>query len=705
MPSTIRQDAATGNLEIQYALPDGRLITETFDLVVLSVGLQAPKGMGHLAEELRVDLTADGFCKTTNLSPLNTSREGVYVCGPFAEPKDIPETVMSASAAAARAMTLLAEGRHTLVAPKVYPPEIDVTGQEPRVGVFVCHCGTNIAGVIDVASVTEYARSLPNVVVADHNLFTCSTDSQAKIKAAVKEYNLNRVVVASCTPRTHEPLFQNAIREAGLNFYLFELANIRDQCSWVHRDQPIAATQKAKDLVRMAVTKVRLVEPLQRKSLEFDHDALVIGGGVAGMTAANELANQGFKVSIVEREGELGGNMRHLHFLLSHAEPQVLLKKMVEKTINHPNIQTFLNAEISSFAGSLGKFKTTINSPSPSGEGELGVEIVINHGVVIVATGAQPYQPSEHLYGQDNRILTQLELEDLVSNRQSEIENLKSIVMIQCVGSRTAERLYCSRLCCGQAVKNAMEIKKVSPQTEVYILYRDMRTYGLMEPYYRQARAVGVTFLRFDAERPPEVQRQETLESAPLQVIVHDEMLDADVALEADRVILSVAVVPRDDAGEVAKLLKVPRTADGFFQEAHLKLRPVDFASDGIFLCGMAHYPKKALTETVTQALAAAGRAATVLSNRTIEIEPIISHVNEDKCDGCAYCVDPCPFKAITLVEYQNEAGQTKKRVVVDETVCKGCGTCQATCPKNAIFVWHFKLDTLRAMTMAALGK
>ena len=694
MPSAIRQDTARGNLEIQYALPDGRLLTEAFDMLVLSVGLQAPKGMRQLSQELHVDLTPNGFCKTTNLSPVNTSRAGVFLCGPFAEPKDIPETVMSASAAAARAMTLLVEGRHTLVAPKVYPPEIDVTGQEPRVGVFVCHCGTNIASVVDVATVTDYARGLPNVVVADHTLFTCSTDSQAKIRAAIKEYNLNRVVVASCTPRTHEPLFQNAIREAGLNFYLFELANIRDQCSWVHRDQPVAATEKAKDLVRMAVTKVRMVEPLQRKSLEFNHDALVIGGGLSGMTVANELADQGFNVSIVERENALGGNMRHLHFLLSHSEPQALLKKLILKTNYHPNIQIFLNAEIASFSGSLGKFKTIIRSSTE------GTETAVNHGVVIVATGAQPYEPTEYLYGQDARILTQLELENQLINPKSEIQNLKSIVMIQCVGSRNAQRPYCSRLCCGQAVKNAMEIKKINPQVDVYILYRDMRTYGLMESFYRQARAAGVTFLRFDAERPPEVRAQ-----GSLQVIVHDEMLDADVALEADRVVLSVAVVPRDDADELAKLLKVPRTSDGFFQEAHLKLRPVDFASDGIFLCGMAHYPKKALTESVTQALAAAGRAATVLSNRTIEIEPIISHVNEEKCDGCAYCVDPCPFKAITLVEYQNEAGQTKKRVVVDETVCKGCGTCQATCPKGAIFVWHFKLDYLRAMTMAALGK
>ncbi|HLB50151.1 MAG TPA: FAD-dependent oxidoreductase, partial [Anaerolineales bacterium] len=721
MPSAIRQHPATENLEIQYALPDGQLITETFDLVVLSVGLQAPVGMTRLAEELGANLNAFGFAQTTNLSPLNTTREGVYVCGPLAEPKDIPETVMSASAAAARAMTLLAEARHTLVSPKEYPPEIDVSGQEPRIGVFVCHCGTNIAGVVDVAAVTEYARALPNVAHADHNLFTCSTDSQAKIRAAIKEYDLNRVVVASCTPRTHEPLFQNCIREAGLNFYLFELANIRDQCSWVHREFPAQATEKAKDLVRMAAAKARLADPLQRKSLEFNHDALIIGGGLAGMTAALELADQGFQVALVERQSELGGNMRHLHFLLSHADPQGLLKTLVQRTLLHANIHTFLETEIVSFEGSIGKFKTTLKVCSASrsdsgvaqdtGNGtplrsvpvpdyEPQETVNIHHGIVIVATGAQPYKPTEYLYGQDDRVLTQLELEEAISHQPSAISQLRSVVMIQCVGSRTAERPYCSRLCCGQAVKNALEIKKLNPETEVYVLYRDIRTYGLMEQYYRQAREAGVMFLRFEADRPPQVAA-----NGSVQVTVHDAMLDTDVLLEADRVVLSVATVPQPDAGEVAQLLKVPRTQDGFFQEAHLKLRPVDFANDGIFLCGMAHYPKKALTESVTQALAAAGRAATVLANRTIEIEPSISHVVEEKCDGCAYCVDPCPFKAITLIEYTNEAGQTKKRVQVDETMCKGCGTCQATCPKGAIFVWHFKLDQLRAMTMAALGK
>ncbi len=737
MPSSIKEAPGSRNLEIQYAPPgNGNPVGEAFDLVVLSCGFQPAAAARDLAGKLGIELTPDGFCRTT-VTPLNTSREGIYVCGPFAEPKDIPETVIQASGAAAKAMTLLADVRGTMVAPKVYPPEMDVTGQPPRVGVFVCHCGTNIAGVVDVAAVTEYARTLPDVAYADRNLFTCSTDSQAKIRAAIKEHNLNRVVVASCTPRTHEPLFQNCIREAGLNFYLFELANIRDQCSWVHREFPAQATDKAKDLVRMAVAKSRLTEPLQRKSLEFNHDALVIGGGLSGMTAALELADQGFLVSLVERAGELGGNLRHLHFLLNHTDPQGLLRRLSERTLHHPNIRAFLNAEIVAVEGSVGKFKTTLRRKDEGGrmkdETEPGTgfppsafilhpleDIVVQHGVVIVATGAQPYHPTEYLYGQDERVLTQLELEERLASPQSEIRNLKSIVMIQCVGSRTPERPYCSRLCCSQAVKNALQIKRVSPQTEVYVLYRDIRTYGLLEQYHRQAREAGVLFVRFEADRPPQVaaesevsdfgQRQETLDSGnqnkpPLQVVVHDAMLGADVMLEADRVVLSVATVPQADAGEMAQLLKVPRTQDGFFQEAHLKLRPVDFANEGIFLCGMAHYPKKAFTESISQAAAAAGRAATVLAKRVITVEPSISHVVEEKCDGCAYCVDPCPFKAITLIEYQNAAGQTKKRVVVDETACKGCGTCQATCPKGAIFVWHFKLDQLRAMTMAALGK
>jgi heterodisulfide reductase subunit A-like polyferredoxin len=692
LPSSVRQEVGGGGLTITYNLPDGRHLNESFDLVVLSVGLQPPRDMVRLARDLNLGLNGHGFVRTNQLAPLDTSRRGVYACGPLVEPRDIPETVISASAAAARAMSLLAGARHSQTRHKEYPPERDVQDEPPRIGVFVCHCGTNIAGVVDVAAVTAYARTLPDVAHADHNLFSCSTDSQARIREAVARHNLNRVVVASCSPRTHERLFQGCVREAGLNFYLFELANIRDHCSWVHRDRPQAATQKAKDLVRMAVAKVRLAQPLERKQLAFNHDALVIGGGLAGMTAALELAHQGFAVSLVEREHQLGGNMRHLRFLLGRHNPQTLLQDVRHRVMNHPNIHLFLNAELVSFEGSLGKFTSKLKLAHHD------AEPVIHHGVTILATGAGAYRPTEYLYGQDERVVTQLELEIELVQRPDKWINLQAVAMIQCVGSRNEERPYCSRICCGQAVKNALEIKRRSPQTDVYVLYRDMRTYGLLEEHYRAAREAGVLFLRFEADKPPTVTTGDRL-----QVTMHDAMLDSEVTLPVDRLILSVATVPNEDAGAVAQLLKVPRTADGFFQEAHMKLSPVDFSSDGIFLAGMAHYPKKALTESVVQAAAAAGRAATILARPVIDIEPMIAQVVEARCDGCAYCIDPCPFQAISLVEYEDEHGRLKKRVRIDESICKGCGTCQATCPKDAVFVSHFTLPQLRAMTMAAL--
>jgi heterodisulfide reductase subunit A-like polyferredoxin len=691
MPSEIKQDPVTNNLEIHYSLPDSSHYVETFDLVVLSVALQAPADAHTLADNLGIAITEDGFCETFTTS-IMTTRKGVYVCGAAAEPKDIPETIISASGAAAKAMILLAEGRNTLVEPKVYPPERDVSGEEPRIGVFVCRCGSNIAGVVDVKAVSEYATELENVVYAEENMFTCSSDTQARIRNIIEEQQLNRVIVASCTPRTHERLFRNTIREAGLNPYLFEMANIRDQCSWVHRDYPERASTKAEDLVRMAVAKSRLLEPLQSKSIEFNHDALVIGGGLVGMAAALDLADQGFKVSLVERDKELGGNMRHLFYLLGPDNPQDLLHDYVKRTLEHPNITSFLNAEVGAFEGSLGKFQSTLKG----GNGSDGQ--VIHHGVTIVATGAQPYTPKEYLYGQDKRVLTQWQFEEQLAHTPEKIKSMESLVMIQCVGGRNEEHPYCSRLCCCQAVKNALAAKEINPDIEIYVLYRDLRTYGLLEKYYRKARIAEVVFLRYEDDRPPVI----TADGA-LQVLVHDAMLDTDITLDVDEVVLSVATIPQSDAESVAQLLKVPLTADGFFQEAHLKLAPVDFANEGIFLCGMAHYPKRVVSESLIQASAAAARASTYLSKATIDIEPTISHVIDEKCDGCAYCVDPCPFNAITLVEYTDAQGEVKKKVVVDEAICKGCGTCMATCPKDAIFVWHFKLDMLRAMTRAAL--
>jgi len=691
MPSAVKEIPGSENLSIQYT-PGGDSITEEFDLVVLSTGIEPPPGAQELARRLGVALTPEGFCRTSPFWPLETSRDGIFACGPFTEPKDIPETVMQASGAAAKAMSLLASARGTLITPKVYPPETDTSGQEPRVGVFVCHCGTNIAGVVDVKQVAEYARTLPNVVHAETNLFTCSTDTQERIKTAVRELGLNRVVVASCTPRTHENLFRHTTREASLNPYFFEMANIRDQCSWVHTHQPEAATRKAQDLVRMAIAKVRLLEPLQRSSFPINRSALVIGGGLSGMTAALEIADQGFRVYLVEREKVLGGHMRQIHYLLEDTDPVDFLRGIVKRVQENGRIHVITNAQVIEFEGSLGCFKTTV---SVNGNERRQIE----HGVVIVATGAEEFKPSgQYLYGQDPRVLTQLELEQRLASPIPNTQYPTSVVMIQCVGSRDAEHPYCSRLCCGQAIKNALRIKQFWPKTQVHILYRDIRTYGFLESYYRQAREAGILFQRFEDDQMPAV----TKDGDRLKVTFVDAMLGEEMTLQPDLLALSVAIVPRADAPELAKMLKVPLTQDKFFLEAHMKLRPVDFATEGIFVCGLAHYPKRVLREAVAQACAAAARAATILSKEAVELEPILSHVNEDKCDGCAYCVDPCPFKAIKLIEYQAN-GQTKKRVQIDSSACKGCGTCQATCPKGAVFVSHFKLDQLRAMVMAAL--
>ncbi|MDW8241311.1 MAG: CoB--CoM heterodisulfide reductase iron-sulfur subunit A family protein, partial [Acidobacteriota bacterium] len=581
------------------------------------------------------------------------------------------------------------EVRGSLIAPTVYPPEMDVRGQEPRVGVFVCHCGTNIAGVVNVPAVVEYARTLPGVVYAENNLYTCSNDSLERIKQKITEHGLNRVVVASCTPRTHEALFRSAVRAAGLNPYYFEMANIREHCSWVHSHEPDKATEKAKDLVRMAVAKVKLNDPLYPRPLEVNHDALVIGGGLAGMTAALALADQGFTVHLVEKEAQLGGYLRGVYYLLNGEDPQAALKTLIATVIAHPNIRVYTSARLTEVKGSLGNFESKI---TVGGE---GATQEIRHGVIIVATGAQTYMPTEFLYGQDDRVLLHHELEERIANNGF---TAKSVAFIQCVGSRNKERPYCSRTCCSETIKHALKLKELDPDMQIYVLYREMRTYGFREAYYTKARKLGVAFIRYADDRPPTVVGH----NGKLSVIVRDETLGETIQLLVDNVVLAAATIPPDDNKELAQLLKVPLSEDRFFLEAHRKLRPLDFATDGIFLCGNAHSPL-AIEEVISQALGAAARAATILSKDTIELEPTISHVVTENCDGCAYCVDPCPFKAITLVEYVVN-GEVKKRVEVNEAICKGCGTCMATCPKRAIYVWHFRPEQLLAEVKAALG-
>jgi heterodisulfide reductase subunit A-like polyferredoxin len=682
------------NLIVQYLGENDRKLSQEYDLVVLSVGMQPPKDVKVLADRFGIALNEFNFCGTSAFQPAESSRQGIYVAGPFVEPKDIPETVMQASAAAAEVLSLLKDARGTLITPKLYPPERDVKGQEPRIGVFVCHCGTNIAGVVDVPDVVQYAKTLPNVVYAENDLYTCSNDTQDRIKEKIAEYDLNRVVVASCTPRTHEPLFRNTIAEAGLNPYLFEMANIRDQCSWVHMHEPERATQKSKDLVRMAAAKSRLLQPLQRQRIKIQKSALVVGGGISGMTAALTLARQGSDVYLVEREKELGGNLRHLYYSLNGERPQEELARLRDEVQHNSRIYLFAGAVIENIEGSIGNFKTRIAARGATTE--------IEHGVVIVATGAKQYQPKEYLYGQDDGVITQRDLEARLAAGNGFLAGeknkpAKTIVMIQCVGSRDADHPYCSRVCCADAIKNALRIKTLSPETNVYVLYRDIRTYGFKESYYTKARQQGVVFVRYDEDRKPEVSRN----SHALEVTVFDQTLAMPMLIRADLVVLSAGIHPNEENRTLAQFLKVPLNSEGFFLEAHMKLRPVDFMTDGVFLCGLAHSPK-GLDECILQAQAASARAAAVLGQDSLELGANISQVVDESCDGCAYCVDTCPFKAITLVEYMWQ-GSVKKVVETNESTCKGCGCCQATCPKNGIFVRGFTLDQIRAQIEAAL--
>ena len=687
--SSIDEVPKTKNLVVEYASEDGELNKEEFDLVVLSVGLSQPEGAEKLAKNFGVKLNKDGFCDTDEFSPVKTTKEGIFVCGAFQGPKDIPGSVIQASGAAGEVSSLLSASRDTLVEKKEYPPEIDVAGQEPRIGVFVCRCGINISAYVDVPSVAEYAKGLPNVVYVEDNLFTCSQDTQQKIKEKIKEQKLNRVIVASCTPRTHESLFRETVREAGLNPYLFEMANIRDQCSWIHMQDPQGATKKAKDLVRMAVAKASLIEPLPKIQSEVVPRGLVIGGGLAGMVAALGIAEQGFEVYLIEKERELGGNLRDLYYTLAGKDAQDLLKKLIARVEKEDLIHVYTEAEIKSVEGSVGKFKTTI------GSGE--VEMELEHGIVIVATGAQEYRSDEYLYGTDERVITQRELEDRIANHPGKVKNYEKIVMIQCVGSRDDERPYCSRVCCSEAIKNALKVKGINEKSEVYVLYRDIRTYGFKEEYYNKAGEAGVLFIRYDEDKKPVVSN----EGGKLTVSVLDPTLNETIQIEPDVLVLSVATVPGNDNEKLSELLKVSLNEDNFFLEAHVKLRPVEFATDGIFLCGLAHSPKF-IDESISQAKAAVSKACSILSKPFIEVEGIIAHVDEEKCSGCGTCKSVCEYNAIEI-ETIVEDGKEIRRAKITEALCKGCGSCAAACPSGAIDQKGFTTEEIYAMIDSAL--
>jgi heterodisulfide reductase subunit A-like polyferredoxin len=672
----------TGDLIIQYADEAGKMKEEVFSMVVLSVGLQVQPDAAELAQRLDIKLNKYHFVDSDPFAPVATSQPGIYTCGVLQGPKDIPGSVTEASAAACLAGAELAEARGTDIPKVEIPKEMDVTDQDPRIGVFVCNCGINIGGVVDVPGVKAYAETLPNVVYTDENLFTCSQDTQDKIKEKIIEHNLNRVVVASCSPKTHEAMFMETLEACGLNKYLFEMANIRNQDSWIHSKEPEVATKKAKDLVRMAVARAATLRTLHEKVVPINKQALVIGGGVAGMNAALSLGNQGFNTVLLEKETELGGFSRKLHHTIEGADVQAYLKTLVDDVSGHDKIEVLTGARIVGFEGFKGNFATEVALDGVDKKRK------IDHGVFIVATGAGEYQPKEFLYGEDDRVLTQVALSDRLEEKGA--DGLDSVVMIQCVGSRNDEHVECSRICCQNAVKNALHIKKLNPETQVYVLYRDIRTYGLLEDYFTEAREQGVIFIRFDEDAPPDVRSA----SEGMLVTVKDHILQQNVEIRADLVTLS-AGMRAEDTDEMSQIMKLNRNPEGYFIEAHVKLRPVDMPSDGVFLCGTAHGPKL-ITEAISQAQAAASRATTFLAKDAIKLSAITAKVDVDHCVKCLTCVRSCPFGV-------PEFNINEKVIEINEAICHGCGVCASICPRQTIHLSFYDDDQIMCKIDALL--
>jgi heterodisulfide reductase subunit A len=681
----IEEDPKTQDLVISFRDETGSTHRERFDLVVLSVGMQTPEDLKALAKKLGVDLNEFGFAATPGLEPMTTSREGIYVAGALQAPKDIPDTVSQGLGAAAKATEGISSERGTLAAVESFPPEKDVNEEEPRIGVFICHCGSNIAGVVDVKDVARYIRTRKDlgVVFADTGLYTCSADHLKHMKEIIDEHKLNRVVVASCTPRTHEPLFQNTLKESGINQHLFELASVREHVSWVHRDDPKKATKKAKNMVLMAVEKVRRAEAVHKEPAKVTHSALVIGGGLAGLTAAAELSAQGFETHLVEKEAVLGGNVRNIYHLLSGVDPQKHLNDLIARVKADPKVRIHLESRVRDIEGFIGNFRARI-------EAKCGTLEEVPAGAIIVATGAKELVPTGYFgFGTDPRIITQLQLDRILHEGKLDA---KTVVMIQCVGSREdTGRTYCSRVCCSTAVKHAIETRKKHPKTNVFVLYRDLRTYGLNEQHYKAARELGVQFIRYENTDKPVL----TIADDRLRIDVNDHNLATRFILRPDLLVLSAATVPAETNLELAQILKVPQTEHGFFMEAHAKIAPLSFTAEGIYMAGTAHSPRF-MDETISQAMGAAQKAVEVLSKDTVSLEGIPVHIDSDRCTGCGYCEAVCPTKAIKINPKTGKAEVT-------EVLCKGCGACAAACPSGVPSPRGFTKDQIITMVDAAL--
>ncbi len=684
--SIVGEDPETKNVKLRYATADDGVKEEEYDMVVLSVGLNPPKAYKEISEQFGIDINHHGFAQIDSSNPVKTNRPGIFVSGAFQGPTDVPESVFTASAAGSQIGELLDYRRGKLAVERVYPPEKDVSGEEPKIGVFVCHCGSNISAVVDVTAVVDYVETLPHVVYAQQQIFSCATNSAKEITDVAMEKGLNRVVIAACSPRTLEPLFHDTLKEAGLNQYYLDMANIREHCSWVHSKQKEHATAKALDIVRMSVARAARLEPLQEFDLPVNKTALVIGGGIAGMTSALSIAKQGHEVHIIEKNKDLGGMARRLHTTLEGLDVQTYLDSLIRDVYKNPMIHVAHEATVTNVSGYIGNFITTIETEGRTKD--------IEHGASVLAIGAEEYKPTEYLYGENENVFTHMELGEEIAKGNETVLNAEALVMIQCVGSRCEERNYCSRVCCGHAVKNALKLKKKNPEMDVYVLFRDMRTYGFREDAYREASDLGVMFIRYTPEDPPLVEATKEGGKDIIRMTVADPILGQRLELDADVLSLAAAVIPAAATQELASMFKVALSPDQYFKEAHVKLRPVEFATDGVYLCGTAHYPKH-VPETINQAYGAAGRVLTLLSKDTVVTAGTVCNIDPDSCVGCLTCVPLCPYDAISY--------NSRKRVSeINQVLCKGCGNCASACPSQSAQLRGYKPDQLLAQICAA---
>jgi heterodisulfide reductase subunit A len=679
-PHTVLRNHREDRLIVSFMSEEGGPpVEEAFDLVVLSTGFRSNEDLRQTAECLGVDLNAHGFARTGSFSPVATSRPGIYVCGLFEGPKDIPETMAQASAAACHASAHVSCGESSAETENGALPERDVTDEEPRIGVFICDCGENIGGVISVDELTAFAAKLDGVILAEGVGHGCSREAMNHIEESIISRRLNRVVIGGCSPRTHETRFQDLLHRAGLNKYLLEIANLREQDTWVHPDRSAEAGAKARQFIWAAVLSVQKARPLSENPLPMNRDVLVVGGGVAGMTASLRLAEQGFKVFLAERRSFLGGVGRLIHRTLEGEAVQPFIEDLTSRVSAHPNIQVITNAVIVDHSGRPGLYKTGL---------QVGPQMFyrqIAHGVTILATGALPNRPDEYLLGRHSAVLTQMEADGLLEESPDKTAHWETVVMIQCVGSRQPDNPNCSRVCCQTAIKNALRILDKHPETLIFILYRDMRTYGFQEDYYQQAREKGVVFVRYEPENPPKVQEA----GSQVEISFQDPILGRSLSVSADALILSTGFVSDDESTEdLEAIFKVPRTTDGYFLEDHVKLRPVDLSKPGFFVAGTAHSPRL-IRETIAQAEASAARAMALLSRDSINLGAAIARVDSKKCAACLICVRACPFD----VPFINADGYSE----IDPSKCHGCGVCASECPAKAIQLMQFEDDQILA--------